>query len=1112
MPETDRRVRRAMSGDGGTLRSRVLPLDDIEILSRAKGGDGRTVVAYAAVFGQPAEITDQDGHYTEENHPQAFHKTVADRGTRFGTFYHHGRTLHGTPSEEGSVPIGRPVLVKPDGKGLLTHTAYNQTPLADRVLESIRNGDPMGMSYTGIYLQSDPPVAPYYSRSDGSLQHVVRREIALIEYGPTPTPAFVGAEILGIRAAQARQAAAAADTGAPDGPEPYSRHDGEDVQCPACGKYDDDDAVFCDQCDTPLPDSAFPDGRQQYQRDPGEDVQCPACARFNMPDAVYCDQCGVKLPATAYEGVPAIPGGTDAYTAQVDTDAGASGQRAAEPDAAERPASPSGGDTTERAGSTARHEPVDGWHSHAHPAYGSQGGDATHTHRHQHQDDASHNHSHDQDGMPGTSSSGRDPHADAERERTAVPVHHTPVTDTGPWTAGTFEDHIQGTPQSVAQRMKEFTAWYDSTAPDPDDDGLPDAKGAYKLPHHVVSDNGTVGAAHMGGVRAALAALGGARGGADIPDAQKAATRAHLQAHLSDWHKQQASSEGGSGDAGAATTSDSGRSATPAADGTEAGATAAGTTVEPQQHSTAAATTEGNTTVEGTDMTIGQRTERRAAIEARILAIGEEHQDRALPADVQAEWDRITVELDEHDRAISDHERTVAARRERVAAIAARQRPASTGQQAGERVDGGAAGYTQDDGAAGAGQRGAPALVGGRTGSEIYDVTAIRSRASNPEQLSGLYRDNAMRAIERATFPGSQDRARAQGTVERLVNSIDTEEAALAQRILVTGNPLYQRAWAKMTARLSPAGLSAEEARALEHGRALALGVGADGGYAVPFQLDPTVILTSDGAINPLRQISRVETIVGKEFDLVTSTGVTVSRSAEASAMPDNSPTLAQPTIKAERLTGFIPFSMEIEQDWAALQSQMMMLLADAKDVEEAHSFTLGDGTGTNAGGIITTLAESSQITGTGGVATLSTDDLYGLEDAMAPRFRARASWMASKTGFNAYRRLFVQDASAAGDQWVRPSQGMPPELIGYPAYENSAMTTTHATGDMPIILGDFGRGFLIVDRLGMSTEIAPMLFDPATGRPTGQRGLVMFWRNNSRVIVDNAFRLLVVG
>jgi hypothetical protein len=45
---------------------RAVALDDIRIRS---GGTGRTVEAYAAIFGEPAEIMDADGHYYEVNHP-----------------------------------------------------------------------------------------------------------------------------------------------------------------------------------------------------------------------------------------------------------------------------------------------------------------------------------------------------------------------------------------------------------------------------------------------------------------------------------------------------------------------------------------------------------------------------------------------------------------------------------------------------------------------------------------------------------------------------------------------------------------------------------------------------------------------------------------------------------------------------------------------------------------------------------------------------------------------------------------------------------------------------------------------------------------------------------
>lgn len=169
---------------------RAFPLDDIVVRA---GGDGRTVEAYAAVFDTPTEIRDQWGHYLEQIGRTTFNKTIADRGVRFGVFYNHGKTLYGTPSDRGSVPIGTPVEPpRPDGKGLVTVTRYNRTPLADEVLEAIRNGDITGQSFSGRVIASDreAPRGGFRPAKDGALTLVTRTEIALREYGPTPNPAY----------------------------------------------------------------------------------------------------------------------------------------------------------------------------------------------------------------------------------------------------------------------------------------------------------------------------------------------------------------------------------------------------------------------------------------------------------------------------------------------------------------------------------------------------------------------------------------------------------------------------------------------------------------------------------------------------------------------------------------------------------------------------------------------------------------------------------------------------------------------------------------------------------------------------------------------------------
>lgn len=188
-----------------TTFTRSFPLEDIAIRS---GGDGRTVEAYAAVFGAPVEIKDGQGHYLEQIDRAAFNKTLADNGTRFGVFYNHGTTLHGTPSERASMPLGTPLEVRADERGLWTVTRYNRTELADDVLESIRNGDIRGQSFSGRFVRADVdvPRGGFRPLKDGSLRTVTRLEIAMREYGPTPFPAYSDAVIIGVRSLAAQLA------------------------------------------------------------------------------------------------------------------------------------------------------------------------------------------------------------------------------------------------------------------------------------------------------------------------------------------------------------------------------------------------------------------------------------------------------------------------------------------------------------------------------------------------------------------------------------------------------------------------------------------------------------------------------------------------------------------------------------------------------------------------------------------------------------------------------------------------------------------------------------------------------------------------------------------
>jgi HK97 family phage prohead protease len=189
---------------GEILRyQRFWPLEDIEI-SRAHT-DGRTVVAYATVFDTPYPVSDQYGEYDETVERSAFNKWLADGNiSRAMCLYNHGYTIHGSPSDAYSVPLGQPLEITPDGRGLKTVTRYNKGPDVDRVLEAISNHAITGQSFRGRIVRSTPNNRRYSTTRDGARTMVTRHELGLTDYGPTPMPVNAGAEILAVRSLAAQ--------------------------------------------------------------------------------------------------------------------------------------------------------------------------------------------------------------------------------------------------------------------------------------------------------------------------------------------------------------------------------------------------------------------------------------------------------------------------------------------------------------------------------------------------------------------------------------------------------------------------------------------------------------------------------------------------------------------------------------------------------------------------------------------------------------------------------------------------------------------------------------------------------------------------------------------
>lgn len=454
----------------------------------------------------------------------------------------------------------------------------------------------------------------------------------------------------------------------------------------------------------------------------------------------------------------------------------------------------------------------------------------------------------------------------------------------------------------------------------------------------------------------------------------------------------------------------------------------------------------------------------------RMTAINEEFADAELSDERQAEWDGLEAEVTELKEAIASAEK----RQETLRSLAG-------------------------NGNSSRGSFSAPAVRKSKSEADLHDIDAVRKSAYDADDFVQRCKENALNIAEKLSVPRSVakvDEARA--SVLELLEEYDTDSGTLAKRVMACGSKAYERAWSKLVVQQNPFALNADEQRAL------ALGTDSAGGYAVPVQLDPTVILTDTVGISPVRELARVERIVGKEWQGITSGGVTVTRKAEAAEATDDSFTLSQVTIKANRVDGFVPFSYELEDDWGGLRGEITRELARAKNKEERSSFVTGDGTGLNPQGVVT----GAQTVTAGGTAAFAVADLYKLEEALLPEYRDGAVMLGNKFIYNKVRQF---DTAGGANLWERIGKGQPNELLGYSAYEATAMAAALTTGSKILVFGNLAEGYIIVDRVGMTVELIPNLVG-ANRRPTGQRGIFAVWRNNAKMIVPQAVKVLVTG
>lgn len=334
---------------------------------------------------------------------------------------------------------------------------------------------------------------------------------------------------------------------------------------------------------------------------------------------------------------------------------------------------------------------------------------------------------------------------------------------------------------------------------------------------------------------------------------------------------------------------------------------------------------------------------------------------------------------------------------------------------------------------------------------------------------------------------------------ELLDGDDDINTPLIARHIVLTGSPEYRSQFMEYVRSMGK--YVPELLRT-----AMSLTAG-NGGVLVPHFLDPTIIITNAGVYGgTIRSISTVKTIAVKQWEGITSAGITAQWTAEATATTDDSPTFASPTIVAKKADAWLTGSYEVLED-TGFSNELGRLLGDAKTRLEEAAFATGNTGATIPRGVVAAVAAvTASIVTSATTGAFVVGDVHNTSNAVNPRQEQNLGWLAHKAIYSKVRQF---DTSGGGGFWANLNVGQPPLLLGAPALKSASMTSVVGNGTNILLAGDFSQ-YYIIDRIGMSVIYDPLVKTTASGAaPTGQAGWYAHWRVGADVVNADAFRLL---
>lgn len=379
-------------------------------------------------------------------------------------------------------------------------------------------------------------------------------------------------------------------------------------------------------------------------------------------------------------------------------------------------------------------------------------------------------------------------------------------------------------------------------------------------------------------------------------------------------------------------------------------------------------------------------------------------------------------------------------------------------------------------------------------------LIAVRADASDPKALIAdlqkafaAFKDEHKSEVD-ALKKGQEDVVRSEkierissdlGTLQKAIDEMNVKMAAAQVGAGQKDEP-KDKAYTDTFMAYFMAGDRESEVRAAQKTgirAALSEGVPANGGYTVPVEWDRTIVDRLK-LVSPIRQLAQTVTTTKRGWTkLLNDRTVGSGWVGETAARPETSTPQLTPLSFA---VGEIYANPSATQDLLDdSEINIEQWLAGEVETEfsrqEGIAFVAGNGTN-KPQGLLTYTDNSIHPWGpiaavnSGNASALTPDGIINLINDLPSAYIPNARFIMNRKTIGALRKF----KDGQGNFLWQPSYalGQPQTIAGYPLTEVPDMPDV-AANSIPIMFGDFQRGYLIIDRMGVR-----VLRDPYTNKP----------------------------